>query len=114
MAYFDYTNGELAAQAIPVILSVVGALIVLVSAAMFIAILLRAHQAPRVEPVEYRFSAAVHQSDTVPAALNSFRLWLALMIGLTVFNYGYPVMSLLTRAGTSVPAIPVAGGRVHE
>jgi cytochrome c oxidase subunit 1 len=114
MAYFDYTNGELSAQAIPVILSVVGALIVLVSAAMFIAILLRAHQAPRVEPVEYRFSAAVHQSDTVPAALNSFRLWLALMIGLTVFNYGYPVMSLLTRAGTSVPAIPVAGGRVHE
>ncbi|GAB2902594.1 b(o/a)3-type cytochrome-c oxidase subunit 1 [Paraburkholderia jirisanensis] len=113
MAYFDYTNSGIAAQAVPVIVSVVGALIVLASAALFIAILLRAHTAPRIEPVEYRFSLAVHQSDAVPVALNSFRLWLALMIGLTVFNYGYPVVSLLMRTGTSVPAIPVAGERVR-
>jgi cytochrome c oxidase subunit 1 len=52
---------------------------------------------------------AVHQSPTIPVALNSFGLWLALMIGLTLFNYGYPVASLLARSDTSVPAIPVGG-----
>jgi cytochrome c oxidase subunit 1 len=113
MAYFDYTNREIAAQAVPVVLSVAGGLIVLVSGALFVAILLRAHRAPRVEPVEYRFSVAVHQSAALPGALNGFRSWLALMIALTMFNYGYPVVSLLTKAGTSVPAIPVVRGGSH-
>jgi cytochrome c oxidase subunit 1 len=113
MAYYDYTNPEIAAQALPVVLSVAGALVVLASGVLFVAILLRAHRAPRTEPVEYRFSVAVHQSETLPRALNGFRSWLALMIALTLFNYGYPVVLLLTRAGTSVPAIPVTRGGSH-
>ena len=55
----------------------------------------------------FRFSMAVHEPKTVPIALNSFALWLALMIGLTIVNYGYPIAKLMALSETSVPAIPV-------
>jgi len=109
MAFYDYTDPEIAAQALWVVASVIGGLILVVSAALFFAVLIRAHRAPKTVVEEYRFSVAVHQPKTVPVALNSFGLWLALMIGLTLFNYGYPVASLLSRSDTSVPAIPVGG-----
>jgi len=43
----------------------------------------------------------------VPVALNSVALWIALMIGLTVANYGYPIAQLIGLPETSVPAIRV-------
>ena len=43
----------------------------------------------------------------MPAALNSFALWLALMIGLTVVNYGYPIAQLVALKETIVPAVYV-------
>jgi cytochrome c oxidase subunit 1 len=109
MAFFDYTDPELAAQAMSVIISTIGGLILVVSAVMFFIVLIRAHRGPRVVVEEYRFSTAVHESKTIPVALNSFGLWLALMIGLTLFNYGYPIASLVSRSDTSVPAIPIGG-----
>jgi cytochrome c oxidase subunit I len=111
MAYFDYSDPEIAAQAVSVVISAIGGLILVVSAALFFAVLIRAHRGPREAPPEYRFSAAVHEPDTVPVALNSFGLWLALMIGLTVVNYGYPIAQLLSRPDTSVPAIPIGAPR---
>ncbi|CDY75220.1 Cytochrome c oxidase (B(O/a)3-type) chain I [Caballeronia glathei] len=107
MAFYDYTNPEIAAQAFSVILSVIGGFILVVSAVLFFIILIRAHRAPRVVPEEFRFSRAVHEPRTLPVALNSFGLWLALMIGLTLVNYGYPIAQLMTRAETSVPAVPI-------
>ena len=47
----------------------------------------------------------------MPVALNSFGLWLALMIGLTVVNYGYPIAQLMALNETSVPAVYVGAGR---
>jgi len=41
----------------------------------------------------------------IPVALNSFGLWLALMIGLTVVNYGFPIAHLMALNNTSVPAV---------
>lgn len=40
-------------------------------------------------------------------ALNGFALWLTLMIALTVVNYSYPIIKLMTMQETSVPAVPV-------
>jgi cytochrome c oxidase subunit 1 len=48
----------------------------------------------------------------VPVALNSYALWLALMIGLSVVNYGYPISQLIALKQTSVPAIPIGGSPV--
>ena len=47
----------------------------------------------------------------VPVALNGFALWLTLMIGLTVVNYGYPIAQLLALKGNAVPAVYVGAAR---
>ena len=107
MAYFDYSDPAIAPQALSVIITFFGGLLLLASALLFIFILLRGHRAPRITLPEFRFSAPVHAVHRVPAALNGFALWLALMIGLTVVNYGYPIVKLLGTPGTAVPAIPV-------
>ena len=107
MAYFDFTDSALSAQALPVILSVIGALILLISGLLFLAILVRSQVAPHIEAGSYRFSEAVHPPTTIPVVFNSFGLWVALMIGLTLTNYGFPIAALATRPDTSVPAVYV-------
>jgi len=109
MAYFDYTSPALAPEAIYVTLSACGGFILVVSGILFFAVLLRGQKAPRVEAEAYRFAVAVHPPVAVPAALNGYGLWLALMIGLTITNYGFPIAQLALRADTSVPAVYVGG-----
>lgn len=40
-------------------------------------------------------------------ALNGFGLWVAMMIGLTVVNYGFPIAQLAMLKEASVPVIPI-------
>lgn len=105
MAYFDYTDPALASEALSVTLSTFGGFILLVSGALFILVLIRGQRAPRTEAGDYRFSTAIHPPISVPLALNSYGLWIALMIGLTITNYGFPIAQLMLRQGTSVPAV---------
>lgn len=108
MAFYDYANPEIAKQAFSVSMSVVGGALLVVSAVLFFTILIRGHRAERADPGEYRFAQAVHEPVRLPAALNGFALWLTLMIGLTVVNYGYPIAQLLALgSSTSVPAVYV-------
>jgi cytochrome c oxidase subunit 1 len=107
MAYFDYTNPALSPQALPVTISAIGAFILLASGLLFLVILARAYAAPRAEAGPYRFSRPIRPVRSVPLALNSYGIWLALMIALTVTNYGYPIAALVTHRDTSVPAIYV-------
>ena len=46
-----------------------------------------------------------------PVALNGFALWLTLMIGLTVVNYGYPIAQLLALKGNAIPAVYVGAAQ---
>ena len=107
MAYYDYTNPAIAPQALSVSLSVVGALILLGSGLLFLFILARSHAQPATDAGVYRFSMPIHPVRSVPLALNSFGIWVALMIALTVTNYGYPILTLAARQDTSVPAVYV-------
>ncbi|MGZ5201379.1 MAG: cbb3-type cytochrome c oxidase subunit I [Telluria sp.] len=109
MAYFDYTNPEIAPQAITVVISFIGGLLLVVSGLLFVLVLLRGHGAAKISLPEFRFSQPVHAVGRLPVALNSFALWLALMIGLSVVNYGYPIGQLIALKQTSVPAVPVGG-----
>ena len=109
MAYFDYANPELAAMAVSVIMSVVGGALLVVSGLLFIIVLLRGHRAPAVDVPPFRFSEALHTPARLPVALNSFALWVGLMIALTVVNYGVPIYQLLGNPQTSVPAISSGG-----
>jgi cytochrome c oxidase subunit I len=111
MAYFDFTNPALGPQGIYVTLSAIGGIILLASGLLFLLILVRGQMAPRTDAGPYRFSQAVHPPVAVPIALNSYALWVALMIGLTVANYGFPIVNLAARQDTSVPAVYVGAQR---
>jgi len=111
MAFYDYTDPAIAAQAPWVIVSVIGGVILLISAILFFIVLARGQMAPHVEPEAYRFSVAIHPPRRLPVALNGFALWLGLMVGLTVVNYGFTVANLLATPGTAVPAVIVGAGR---
>jgi cytochrome c oxidase subunit 1 len=107
MAYFDYAEPALHAQAWTVVVSTIGGLLLVVSALLFVYILATARGGRVATPEPYRFSLPVHMPERVPVALNSFGLWLALMIGLTVVNYGFPIAQLALLDGTDVPVIPI-------
>lgn len=107
MAYFNYNAPALSADAVWVALSAIGGFILLASGILFLAVLVRGQMAPRVETEPYRFATAVHPPVAVPAALNGFALWIALMVGLTITNYGFPIAQLALRSGGAVPAVYV-------
>jgi cytochrome c oxidase subunit 1 len=110
MAYFDFGDPALAPQALSVTLSAFGGLLLVISGLLFIFVLARGSIAAKAESEEYCFSVAVHPPRAIPAALNSYGLWIALMIGLTVTNYGYPIMQLALRQDTSVSPMFVGAG----
>ncbi|MES2184945.1 MAG: cbb3-type cytochrome c oxidase subunit I [Pseudomonadota bacterium] len=109
MAYFDYSHPDIHPQAWGVVVSVAGGAMLVVSALLFIWILARTQRGAKAEPEPYRFARAVHEPQQVPAALNGFALWIALMIGLTLTNYAVPIYQLATNPQSSVPAIPMGG-----
>jgi cytochrome c oxidase subunit 1 len=104
MAYFDFANPALAAQAWTVTAAVFGGGLTLASGVLFALILVRACFNPRAQLKPYRFSATVQPVATVPKALNGFAVWVGLMIALTLANYGIPVLELM-EAKTNVPAV---------
>ena len=111
MAYFDYSAPALSADAFSVALSAIGGFIILASGILFLAVLFRGQRAIQVETEPYRFATAVHPPVAVPAALNGFGLWIALMVGLTITNYGYPILQLAIRPGGAVPAVYIGAQR---
>ncbi|WP_167758742.1 cbb3-type cytochrome c oxidase subunit I [Zemynaea arenosa] len=109
MAYYDYTHPELQPLAASVIITFIGGLMLVVSGVLFLLVLLRGHRALRINLPQYTFSEPVHVLGRLPAALNGHGLWIALMIGLTVVNYGFPIIELARQPQTSVPAVPIGG-----
>lgn len=107
MAFYDYTDPEIARMGSAVLLSVLGGAILVISGALFLLVLLRGHFAQPVPVQPYRFSVAVHQPRRVPAPLNGFALWISLMVALTIVNYGFPIAHLITTGGATVPAVYV-------
>ncbi|MGV7210814.1 cbb3-type cytochrome c oxidase subunit I [Oxalobacteraceae bacterium A2-2] len=105
MAYYDYSHPALHPQAITVVLSTVGGLLLVLSAALFIYLLAR--PAARQAPAPFSFSLPVHAGGRPPAVLNGFALWVGMMIALTVVNYGYPIVQLALIPEASVPVIPI-------
>lgn len=108
MAYYDYTHPALQSQAITVTMSAFGGLLLVISAALFLYILASARRQPG-EVAALTFSTAVHPHAKTPAVLNGLGLWVAMMIALTVVNYGYPIAQLAMTAQAYVPVIPIGG-----
>jgi cytochrome c oxidase subunit 1 len=111
MAFYDYADPALAGQGASVMMSVVGGAILVVSAVLFLTVLIGGHRAPRTDPGEYRFSVALHEPRMVPAALNGLGLWVGLMLMLTVINYGFPIAHLMALRDTAIPVVRVGGSK---
>jgi cytochrome c oxidase subunit 1 len=107
MAYYDYTHPALASQAWTVTASVIGGAILVASAFLLVYILWSSRRRA-AEPAPYTFALPVHAGH-VPASLNSFGLWVGMMVALTIVNYGFPVAQLASLNETSVPAVRVGG-----
>ena len=106
MAYYDYSDPALQSQAWTVTASTLGGALLVVSAGIFVYVLATARRGQQV-PEPYTFSRAVHEGARVPLALNGFGLWVAMMIALTIVNYGYPIAQLASLKQASVPVIPI-------
>jgi cytochrome c oxidase subunit 1 len=76
------------------------------SAFLFVLILARARRGAAV-PATYTFSTPAHIVGRAPLALNGFGLWVAMMVALTVVNYGYPIFQLASLKEASVPIVPI-------
>jgi len=106
MAYYDYSHPALQPQAWTVIASTFGGLLLVISAALFIYVLAVSRKTDSA-PAPYTFSETVHAPASTPLALNTFGLWVAMMIALTVINYGYPIVQLAMLEDARVPVIPL-------
>lgn len=106
MAYYDFSHPQLQSQAWTVTASTFGGLLLVISAVLFVYILGRTRKATEPPP-PYTFSLPLHAGSRPPAALNGFALWVSMMIGLTLVNYGYPIVQLALLEHASVPIVPV-------
>src|SRR5262245_22057123 len=91
VAIFDYSDPLLAPMAPLVVLSVIGAVILLASAVLLITVLARTQLGDSVLQTPLRYALAVNPPVGVPAALNGFALWNAILLMFMVVEYGYPV-----------------------
>jgi cytochrome c oxidase subunit 1 len=103
VAIFDYSDPFNAAMAPLVVLSVIGAFILLTSAVLFITVLVRSQlgDAKLTEPL--RYALAVNPPVRVPNSLNGFALWNAILLVFMIVMYGYPIGQFFVLK-SSVPA----------
>jgi cytochrome c oxidase subunit 1 len=91
VAVFDYSDPFVASMGPLVIVSVIGGAILLVSAILLIVILVRSQLGERRLETPLRYALALNPPKTVPASLNGFALWNAVLVVLMLFAYGYPI-----------------------
>ena len=110
MAYYDYSNAALEPQAWTVIASAIGGAILVAAGLLLAYILVTAFMRRGTrDAAPFTFAIAAHPAHAVPAALNGFAPWIAMMIALTVVNYGFPIAQLAALPETSVPAVYMGG-----
>ena len=93
VATFNYADPIIAGWGPWVIVSLVGGIILLASALLFIWNLLEFHRVRAVAAsgLQPLYALAVHPPERVPAALNGFALWNVLVLVLMIAAYGYPI-----------------------
>jgi cytochrome c oxidase subunit 1 len=107
MAYYDWSDPQLASQAPWVVASALGGAVLLISAALLLVILIRSAIGERAEVRPLQYARAVDQAVPLPRALNGFGVWFGLMVALTAVNYGYPIAQHFFLKG-GVPASVVS------
>jgi cytochrome c oxidase subunit 1 len=70
-------------------------------------VLVRSHFGERSLAEPLRYALAVNPPRQVPASLNGFALWNAILVVLMVVAYGYPIGQFFFLKSHSVPAVEV-------
>lgn len=93
IAAFDYTDPLIASWGPWVIVSLVGGIILAVSALLFVWNLLALHRgsSPAATAGDVPYAEAVHPPGRLPASLNGFGLWNVIVAVLMLLAYGYPI-----------------------
>jgi cytochrome c oxidase subunit 1 len=107
VAIFDYSDPLLAPMATLAVMSVIGGLILLASAMLFITVLVRSQIGEGVLQSPLRYALAVNPPVKVPKALNGFALWNAILLMFMVLQYGYPIGQFFVLR-SSVPVYDVS------
>jgi cytochrome c oxidase subunit 1 len=107
MAYYDYSHVDIQPQAWTVVVSTFGGLLLVISAFVFVFTLARAHSRSGTGAAPFSFAVSAHPHERTPALLNGYGLWIAMMVGLTIVNYGYPIAQMAALKEASVPVIPI-------
>jgi cytochrome c oxidase subunit I len=107
MAYYDYSHPDIAPQAWTVTASAFGGFMLFASGLLLVYILATARRRQGQVVAPFTFSRPAHAVAHTPAALNGHALWVAMMIALTLLNYGYPIAQLASIKEASVPVIPI-------
>jgi cytochrome c oxidase subunit 1 len=107
VAIFDYSVPLVASMAPLVIVSVAGGVVLLLSAILLIAILVRSHFGTQALSQPLRYALAVNPPRQVPSSLNGFALWNTIVLVLMLVAYGYPIGQFFVLKAHSVPAVAV-------
>jgi cytochrome c oxidase subunit I len=107
VAIFDYSIPVIGRMAPLVIISVVGGFMLLIAAILLIVILARSHLGERALTAPLHYALAVNPPRHVPAALNGFGLWNAIVLVLVLVSYGYPIGQFFILKSHRVPAVEV-------
>ncbi len=92
VAAFDYSDPIIASWGPWVIVSLVGGIVLAVSALLFVYNLAMLHRRGTARaPATIDYAQAVHPPGRVPASLNGFGLWNVLVAVLMLAAYGYPI-----------------------
>jgi cytochrome c oxidase subunit 1 len=107
VAIFDYSIPFVARMAPLVIISVIGGVILLISAILLITNLVRSQLGERSLMEPLRYALAVNPPKEVPSSLNGLALWNAILLLMMLVAYGYPIGQFFFLKSHSVPAVEV-------
>jgi cytochrome c oxidase subunit I len=101
VANFNYADPIIASWGPWVVVSVVGGIILLLSALLFVRNLAVLHRSPALLVPRPLYALAVHPPQRVPAALNGFGLWNVLVLVLMLLAYGFPIAQFVIEPSPS-------------
>ena len=104
VAMFDYNDPLNAPMEVLDIVTVVGGGVLLISAGLFIVILVRSQLGEREVTEPLRYALAVNPPKHVPASLNNLLIWNVILAVFVVFAYGWPISQFFFIKPHSVPA----------
>jgi cytochrome c oxidase subunit I len=109
VAHFDYADPLIAWWGPWVVVSLIGGIVLLASAVLFIWNLAQLHGSRLLlpaTPLAVQYAVPLHPVRRVPAALNGFGLWNALVLVLMIVAYAWPIAQFVVN--------PSPGAVVHH